>query len=112
MIIPLHLLPESGPELNYTFSGQAVDPRLIPQTTVDLGSPISAPVPFEELQRFAQLMELQGRRVSPMRMVYDRLYAAERLAQAYGGDNPVLCELAITIFEAYERAGEWVALTH
>ncbi|MBV8501510.1 MAG: hypothetical protein JO006_07315 [Paucibacter sp.] len=112
MLIPLHLLPESGPELTYTFSGQAVDPSLRPQQSVEIASPIASPVDMGQLQQFAHLMERYGHRVLPMRMVYDRLYACERLAQGYGGDDPVLRDLAITLFEAYERAGEWVALTH
>lgn len=112
MIIPLHLLPEDMPELSYSIGGQAVDPALRPQHGVDLMSPIAGPVAMDELQRFEQLMAMQGRKVSAIRMVYDRLYACERLAEAYGGEHPVLRELAIRIFEGYERAGEWVALTH
>ena len=112
MIIPLHLLPEDLPELSYSIGGQAVDPALRPQSSVDLASPIAGPVAMEALLRFQQMMADQGRDISPIRMVYDRLYACERLAEAYGSTQPRLRELAVQIYEGYERAGEWVALVH
>lgn len=112
MIIPLHLLPEDLPELSYSIGGQAVDPALRPQTSVDLASPIAGAVAMDELLRFQELMALKGRNISPIRMVYDKLYACERLAEAYGSDHLALRELAIRIYEGYERAGEWVALVH
>jgi|APAra7269096661_1048516.scaffolds.fasta_scaffold00013_358 hypothetical protein len=110
MIIPLHLLPESGPELSYSLAGLEIDPSLVPRNTVELESPIASAVELSALQRFAQMMEGQGRRVSATRMVYDRLYACERLAEAYGSENTALRELAVTLYEGFERAGEWGAL--
>jgi len=110
MIIPLHLLPESGPELSYSLAGLEIDPSLVPGRTVHLESPIASAVELSALQRFAQMMDGQGRRVSATRMVYDRLYACERLAEAYGSDDVALRELAITLYAGYERAGEWEAL--
>ncbi len=112
MIIPLHLLPEDMPELTYSIGGQAVDPALRPQSSVDLASPIAGPVAMDQLLRFQELMALKGRTISPIRMVYDKLYACERLAEAYRSDHAGLRELAISIYEGYERAGEWVALVH
>jgi len=110
MIIPLHLLPESGPELSFSLAGLEIDPSLVPRRTVELESPIASAVELSALQRFAQMMGQQDRRVSATRMVYDRLYACERLAEAYGSDDDALRELAVTLYEGYERAGEWGAL--
>ena len=92
MIIPLHLIPadlqqnapvyfdlrEEAPR--YTLGGAAVDPALRPQSAVELGLPIAGPVDMADLQRFQALMADRGIALQSIRMLYDRLYALERLA--------------------------------
>jgi len=125
MIIPLHLVPadlsfnapiyfdlreEEAPR--YTLGGAMVDPALRPQSAVELGSPIAGPVDMADLQRFQSLMVVEGLSVQPTRMLYDRLYACERLAQGHASANPILRELSMHLFHGYQQAGEWIGLIH
>lgn len=123
MIIPLHLvpdlhstapicfdLPEAG--AHYTLGGVNVDPALRPQPAVELSSPLAGPVDPLDLQRFQQLMAQERIALQPTRMLYDRLYAFERLAQGYAGSNVALRELSLRLFNDYQQAGEWIGLVH
>lgn len=123
MIIPLHLVPDlpaAAPLLfdlreaapRYTLGGAELDPALRPQAAFELGSPIAGPVDATELQRFQQLMAQQGLSLQPTRMLYDRLYAFERLAQAHASASPALRALAMQLFQGYQQAGEWIGLIH
>jgi hypothetical protein len=123
MIIPLHLVPdlhqaaplfydlrEQAPQ--YTLGGQSLDPALRPQSAFELGLPIAGPVDANELQRFQQLMTQAGLALQPTRMLYDRLYAFERLAEGHASADPMLRELALRMFQGYQQAGEWIGLMH
>lgn len=123
MNFPLHLVPdlqmntpiyfdlrEQAP--SFTLGGQTVDPALRPQTSFDLGSPIAGPVDSADLQRFSTLMAQEQIALQPTRMMYDRLYACERLALAHASANPALRELAMRLFNGYQQAGEWIGLVH
>ncbi len=127
MIIPLHLLPAphhnapicfdflddaNGSGLQYTVGGQALDPALRPQQSFELGSPIVGPVHPADLQRFQALMAAQGLAVQPTRMMYDRMYAFERLSRGHASSSAALQDLALDLFCAYQQAGEWIGLTH
>lgn len=112
MIIPLHLIPDQREQsLHYSFNGIAVDPSLRPQArTLELDSPIVGPVDAADLQRFHALMYAEGLALQPTRMVYDRPYAYERLAAAFGSANDALRHLAVELFADYQQAGEWIGL--
>ncbi|MGS0755991.1 hypothetical protein ACVBEH_15870 [Roseateles sp. GG27B] len=127
MIIPLHLLSAphhnapisfdflddangSGPR--YTVGGLALDSALRPQQSFELGSPIAGPVDLADLQRFQALMAAQGLAVQPTRMMYDRMYAFERLSLGHASSSAALQDLALDLFCAYQQAGEWIGLTH
>lgn len=112
MIIPLHLLPESHHNAPIYFDLQAVDPSLRPQHSIELGSPIAGPVDAQDLQRLQQLMARENIALQPTRMLYDRLYAFERLALAHASANPALQDLALQMFHGYQQAGEWIGLIH
>jgi len=112
MIIPLHLLPESNQHAPVYFDLQAIDPALRPQSAFELGSPIAGPVEMADLQRFQQLMGQEGLALQPTRMLYDRLYAFERLAQGHASASPALRDLAMRLFQGYQQAGEWIGLIH
>ncbi|MDN3923107.1 hypothetical protein [Roseateles violae] len=126
MIIPLHLLPadlhsdatlcfdlpaEQAPR--YTLGGAELDPALRPRAAaVELGSPIAGPVAMADLQRFEALMAGEGIALQPTRMLYDRLYACERLAQGHASASQALRNLSMQLFHDYQRAGEWIGLIH
>jgi hypothetical protein len=123
MIIPLHLVPDLHQNApiyfdlrevspSYTVGGQAVDPALRPQAGFELGSPIAGPVDSADLHRFQQLMAQEDIALQPTRMLYDRLYAFERLAQGHASANPDLRDLAMHLFNGYQQAGEWIGLMH
>src|SRR6218665_216379 len=112
MIIPLHLVPDlhqTAPILFdlpqdgvcYTLGGADVDPALRPQPAVELGSPIAGPVDAADLQQFQQLMPLQRIALQPTRMLYDRLYAFERLAQGHASAHAALRQLSQRLFNDY-----------
>lgn len=119
-----HLLP--NPQLNapiffdlreqgspdYVLGGVGVDPSLRPQTAFELDPLLVGPVDGTELQRFQQLMQMEGQVLQPTRMMYDRLYACERLAVGHASSNPVLRDLALKLFNSYQQAGEWIGLAH
>ncbi|MDM4765927.1 hypothetical protein [Pelomonas sp. SE-A7] len=98
MFIPLNLVPASG--------------TLWQDESLDLGSLIAGPVAMGELEHFQQLMADQGISVQPTRMIYDRLYAFERLAKGHASGHDELRELSLTLFESYQSAGEWIGLIH
>jgi hypothetical protein len=50
--------------------------------------------------------------INPTRMLYDRQYAHECLAEALGSGHPGLRDLAVDLFDAYQAAGEWIGLAH
>ncbi len=107
MIIPLHLIPaQHRGALDFSGVDAAVSAVELP----DLGLSITGPVEASQLQEFQLLMQQAGLRLQPTRMLYDRLYAFERLADAHASACPALRELAMQLFECYQRAGEWIGL--
>lgn len=76
------------------------------------GLPITGPVDMGQLQAFQGLMLHAGLRLQPTRMLYDRLYAFERLAEAHASASPALRELALQLFDRYQCGGEWIGLMH
>lgn len=125
MIIPLHLVPDAGPAPlaffdarhdsaapYYTSAGLSLDPALLPSQSFDLGMPIAGPVDVRDLQVLQELMQVEGLGLQPTRMLYDRLYAFERLAAAHASGNTPLQALAMRLFGDYQRAGEWIGLIH
>jgi len=125
MIIPLHLVPDAGPAPleffdarqlqggpQYTSAGLSLDPALLPGQTLDIGMPIAGPVDVRDLQVLQELMQGEGLSLQPTRMLYDRLYAFERLAAAHASGQVALQALAMRLFGDYQRAGEWIGLIH
>lgn len=100
MFIPLDLVPASHAS------------NLWQDESFDLGSLIAGPVTMSELQHFERLMQQEGASVQPTRMIYDRLYAFERLAKGHVSSNTELRELSLNLFESYQSAGEWIGLIH
>ncbi|MBB4843700.1 hypothetical protein HNP55_002223 [Paucibacter oligotrophus] len=126
MIIPLHLIaqPQDSAaaffdlresvalDARVSVGGYEVDPALRPQAGFDLGLTVVAPANPADLQRLQVLMAAEGLSLQPTRMMYDRLYACERLAQGHASANPALRELAMQLFNSYQQAGEWIGLVH
>jgi len=117
MIIPLHLIPDHQHNALplYALDGVAVavDPSLRPQhQLLDLCMPVVGPADPADLQRFQALMAADGLSAQATRMMYDRLYACERLAQGHGSANPALRDLAMHLFNSYQQAGAWIGLVH
>ena len=113
MNIPMHLVCDLQFDApHFTLGGQALDPALRPQRAVEFASPIAGPVSGDDLQCFAQLMAQERIALQPTRMLYDRLYAFERLALAHAGASPALREMAMRLFNGYQKAGEWIGLIH
>jgi hypothetical protein len=107
MIIPLHLIPaQHRGALDFSGINAAGSSFELP----DLGLSIAGPVEASQLQDFQVLMQQAGLRLQPTRMLYDRLYALERLADAHASACPALREMAMRLFDRYQRAGEWIAL--
>jgi hypothetical protein len=107
MIIPLHLIPQQAlGSLDHAEAGVAE--VFLPE----LGLPITGPVDMGQLQTFQGLMLQAGLRLQPTRMLYDRLYAFERLAEAHASASPALRDLALQLFDRYQRGGEWIGLMH
>ena len=103
-------LQEAVPD--FISDGGSFDPALRPQSRLEFGSPIVGPVDGGDLQRFQALMGQEGLALQPTRMLYDRLYACERLAQGHASANAALRELAMRMFNCYQQAGEWIGLIH
>lgn len=110
MIVPLHLLPAAGqtaPTLPDFSHSAPVQPDLS-----GLGLTIAGAVEMSDLLDFQRLMLTEGQTLQPTRMLYDRLYAFERLALAHASASSVLREKALQLFQRYQQAGEWIGLIH
>lgn len=122
MLIPLHLIPVPADEprglgdLGHAWSGlkiaQGVHLGDIRALGLTVAGAAGGPVGTGELLRFGQLMNDAGLPINPTRMLYDRHYAYECLAEAQGSSHPGLRGLARDLFEAYQGAGEWIGLAH
>ncbi|MBW8846441.1 MAG: hypothetical protein JF607_15870 [Burkholderiales bacterium] len=126
MLIPLHLIPVPADEPRglgdpghawQRDSGLKIAQGLHLGDIRALGLTVSGassggPVSTGDLLRFGQLMNDAGLAINPTRMLYDRHYAYERLADGHGSDHAGLRELSLELFEAYQAAGEWIGLTH
>ncbi|PTT81729.1 hypothetical protein DBR42_17750 [Pelomonas sp. HMWF004] len=125
MLIPLHLIsvPSDDPrglgDPGHAWQG---DTGLKIASGVHLGDiralgltvsgATHGPVSSRELLRFGQLMNDAGLAINPTRMLYDRHYAYERLAEGHGSTHAGLQALSLDLFEAYQAAGEWIGLAH
>jgi len=124
MLIPLHLIPVPSDEpAGFAEPGHAARVpnglKLAPGWHLgdvrELGLGIATatgPVRTADLMRFGQLMADAGLPLQPTRMLYDRSYAYDRLAEGHASEHPSLSELALELFEAYQGAGEWIGLVH
>ena len=122
MLIPLHLIPVPADEPRglgdpgHVYSGlkiaQGVHLGDIRALGLTVAGATSGPVSSGDLLRFGQLMADAGLALNPTRMLYDRQYAYERLADGHASDSTALRELALDLFEAYQAAGEWIGLVH
>jgi len=123
MLIPLHLIPIPADEPrglgdpgHAAFSGlkiaQGVNLDDIRALGLTAAGSASGPVSSRDLLRFGQLMNDAGLAINPTRMLYDRQYAYERLADGHGSGHPGLRDLALDLFEAYQSAGEWIGMAH
>lgn len=122
MLIPLHLIPVPADEPRglgdpgHAYSGlkiaQGVHLGDIRALGLTVAGATSGPVSSADLLRFGQLMNDAGLAINPTRMLYDRHYAFERLADGHGSEHPGLRELALDLFDAYQAAGEWIGLAH
>lgn len=123
MLIPLHLIPVPADEPRglgdpgHAWSGLKIaqgvhlgDIRALGLTVA--GATSGGPVSTGDLLRFGQLMNDAGLAINPTRMLYDRHYAYERLADGHASSHPGLSGLALKLFEAYQAAGEWIGLAH
>lgn len=122
MLIPLHLIPIPADEPRglgdpgHAFSGLKIaqgvhlgDIRALGLTGVGAQD---GPVSTRDLLRFGQLMNDAGLAVNPTRMLYDRAYAHQRLAEGLDSGLAELQDVALELFDAYQGAGEWIGLTH
>lgn len=110
MIVPLHLLPAAAHELPVL-----PDVFVLPDAGAEpfvLDMPVAGAVALGDLQDFQRLLQAEGEGLQPTRMLYDRLYAFERLAVAHASANPALQQLAMQLFNRYQQAGEWIGLIH
>jgi len=122
MLIPLHLIPVPADEPlglgdpGHAWSGlkiaQGVHLGDIRALGLTVAAATSGPVNSGDLLRFGQLMNDAGLAINPTRMLYDRHYAYERLADGHGSGHPGLRELALELFQDYQAAGEWIGLAH
>lgn len=122
MLIPLHLIPVPADEPRglgdpgHAWSGlkiaEGVNLGDIRALGLTVAGDASGPVSSRDLLRFGQLMNDAGLAFNPTRMLYDRQYAYERLADGHRSGHPGLRELALDLFEAYQSAGEWIGLAH
>lgn len=122
MMIPLHLIPVPADEPRglgdpgHAWSGlkiaQGVHLGDIRALGLTVAGATSGPVSSADLLRFGQLMNDAGLAINPTRMLYDRQYAYERLADGFGSELAALRDLSLDLFEAYQAAGEWIGLAH
>ncbi len=122
MLIPLHLIPlpvdeprglgDPGHVASGLRIAQGVHLGDIRALGLTVTGATSGPVSTGDLLRFGQLMNDAGLAINPTRMLYDRQYAYERLAEAHGSTHPGLSHLALELYESYQSAGEWIGLTH
>lgn len=122
MLIPLHLIPLPAEEPRglgdpgHAYSGlkiaQGVHLGDIRALGLTVASATSGPVSTGDLLRFGQLMNDAGLAVNPTRMLYDRHYAHERLADGHASEHAELRELSLDLYCAYQSAGEWIGLAH
>lgn len=122
MLIPLHLIPVPADEPRgagdpgHAWSGltiaQGVNLGDIRALGLTVAGATSGPVSSADLLRFGQLMSDAGLAINPTRMLYDRHYAYECLADGHGSGHPGLRELSMDLFQAYQSAGEWIGLAH
>ncbi len=125
MLIPLHLIPVPADEPRglgdpgHAWQGDGglkIAPGVHLGDIRALGLTVhgatNGPVSTASLLRFGQLMNDAGLAINPTRMLYDRHYAYERLADGHSSDHSGLRELALDLFEAYQSAGEWIGLAH
>ncbi|MCE4553427.1 hypothetical protein [Pelomonas cellulosilytica] len=122
MLIPLHLIPVPADEPRsvgdpgHACSGlkiaQGVNLGDIRALGLTVSGATSSGVSTGDLLRFGQLMNDAGLAMNPTRMLYDRHYAYERLAEGHASHETALRELALDLFEGYQAAGEWIGLAH
>lgn len=96
--IPPHLMPESA----------QAPWGLVP----DLGLTVAGTASMDDLLVLQDLMADHGLTLQPTRMLYDRLYALERLTAAHARGDARLQSVAQDLFDAYQRRGEWIGLVH
>ena len=122
MLIPLHLIavpadePRGLGDPGHAYSGlkiaQGVHLGDIRALGLTVAGATNGPVSTAYLLRFGQLMNDAGLAINPTRMLYDRQYAYECLADGHASSHPGLCALALELFEGYQAAGEWIGLAH
>jgi len=123
MIIPLPLVPrdvkreplaERDAQVPQSFDH--IDPAIrvgrVEEAPLDLGQLVIASLEGHDLQAFSSLMARERLPLQPARMLYDRVYAFERLAQAHASNVPDLQDLAGQIFDNYQARGEWIGMIH
>lgn len=96
-----------------------VPPHLMPETAQapwglvpDLGLTVAGTAGMDELLVLQDLMADCGLTLQPTRMLYDRLYALERLSTAHARGDAGLQAVAQDLFDAYQRRGDWIGLVH
>ncbi len=126
MLIPVHLIPipadepaglgDPGHAWRGANSGLKIAAGLHLGDIRELGLSVSGPttggVQSADLMRFGQLMANAGIPLQPTRMLYDRIYAFDRLAEGAASSEPELYELAEQLFNDYQGAGEFIGLVH
>jgi len=87
-----------GPSTDFT----PLDAPSVPRSAGDAAEERQAPLAIDllTLARFRALMAAQGWRVETARMLFDRVYAHERLSWAHGGGDESLRRLALDMFRA------------
>lgn len=122
MMIPLHLIPVPADEPagagdpGHAWNSLKIAPGVhlgdIRALGLTVANATAGPVSTGDLLRFGQLMNDAGLAINPTRMLYDRHYAYERLADGHASDHPGLRDLSLALYEAYQAAGEWIGMAH
>lgn len=122
MMIPLHLIPVPADEPagagdpGHAWNSLKIAPGVhlgdIRALGLTVANATAGPVSTGDLLRFGQLMNDAGLAINPTRMLYDRHYAYERLADGHASDHPGLRDLSLVLYEAYQAAGEWIGMAH